>query len=83
MEKSDIWFGLVEVQPLKNNFDLQDASGAFVNVAYKATSKKHFVELIIETFKEYNFNVVEIEDIECYSHIEIDDKEESEKIESV
>ena len=79
MENKTFWYGLIDVEPLENNHDLDGASGAFVNVIYKADSEADFVTTVKESFDEYNFAVVEIEDIECYPHFEINDEEGSEK----
>ena len=57
----DIWFALVEIRALKGNDSLEGALGAFVNVAYKATSVNDLIERIKLSFKENNFEVYEID----------------------
>lgn len=61
---SNIWFGLIEVKAVNGNSDLQGASGAFVNVAYKAIDENDFVKKVHETFNEYDFEIAVIEDVE-------------------
>lgn len=80
MKEDNVWLALVEVETINNNIDLGDASGAFVNVAYRASSKEEFISSIVNSFNEYDFNVLEIDDIESYDQIQVDNPENSEKI---
>jgi len=65
MSLSDnIWFGLVEVKPLKDDTIIESAEGAFVNVAYRAIDKDDFIERAKKTFLENYFEAVNFEDIE-------------------
>lgn len=83
MEGKNIWLAIVEVEPISGNKVLEGAKGAFVNVAYVSESKKSFFKEVDKTFGEYDFKVLEVDDIECYPNIDIYDYETAEKIELV
>lgn len=80
METEHIWFGLAHIQAINSNKQLDDAAGAFVNVMYKATSQEEFIKLVEHTFKERDFDVIEIEDIERADNLTIDNPENAEKL---
>lgn len=58
-----IWYALVEVEAIDNNKTLDGAKGAYVNVAYRASSKKELIESIEETFKNRDFRILGVEGI--------------------
>jgi len=64
MEKN-IWHAIVQVRAINDNNDLKGAKGAYVNVAYKASSKKEFIKTLKESFTKYDFEVLEIDDVEA------------------
>lgn len=78
--KENIWFALVHVEPGNDNQDLGKAKGAFVNVAYVAPSKEQFMEIISTSFSEFNFKVLEIDDVERASEMTLDNADNAEKL---
>ncbi len=78
--KTNIWFALIQVEPVNNNRDLGKAKGAFVNVAYKAESKDAFVQKVSDSFKEYDFTVLGFDEIERLPEVTIENIDDSEKI---
>lgn len=76
----DIWFGLVGIKALKGNNILEGVLGAYTNVACRATSKEDFISKINHWFKEKDFEVFEIDDIEHIDNLTIGDPESSEKL---
>ena len=76
----NIWFALVRVEPVNGNTDLGNAIGAFVNVAYRAHSKKNFLDIVKESFTFYNFKVIDIEDVERGDKLSIVNPESAEKL---
>jgi len=81
MKIMNIWFALVEIKPIGNNTILNSAYGAFVNVAYKALSIEEFEFSVKATFKESDFQVIEIDEIESKMNLEIDNPDNAEKLE--
>ena len=84
MNKKDamnIWFAIVQIKPLKNNKRLKGADGAYVNVAYAAESQDDFIDKINLSFKENDFKVIEIDEIENKDTVSIDNPENAEKLE--
>lgn len=78
--KKDVWLAIIEVEPINDNMDLGEAKGAFVNVAYKASSKKAFIKAVKESFAEYDFKVLEIDEVERGDQITIDNPDNAEKL---
>lgn len=78
--KMDIWFALVQVEPINDNKDLGEAKGAYINVAYKAVSKDEFVKIVLNSFKEYNFNFLDFDEVEKAPELVIENIDDSEKI---
>ncbi len=76
----DIWMALVQVEPINDNRDLGEAKGAYVNVAYRATSKNQFVKALEESFTKYDFKVLEIDDVERADSLTIDNPDNAEKL---
>jgi hypothetical protein len=77
--KKDVWLAIIEVAPINNNTDLGEAKGAFVNVAYKATSKVEFIKMVQESFNEFDFKVLQIDEVERGDQLTIDNPENAEK----
>lgn len=75
-----VWFALVEIKPLNNNTILKDVSGAFLNVAYKASTKDEFIIQIENSFKKNDFMVCEIDEIETFENMEIHNPDNAEKL---
>lgn len=75
--KRKIWYALVQVEATRNNKALEDAKGAFVNVAYRASSKTELLEVIENTFQDHDFRIVGVDDI---SVLTIDNADNPEKI---
>lgn len=81
MTNNNIWFGLVEIEPIGENTIIEKGLKAFVNVAYKANSKKDFLEKIRCSFFENDYRVIDVDDIEEGTVISIKNIGEAEKIE--
>ena len=79
MEKN-IWFGLIRVEAVNGNTDLGDAVGAYVNVAYLAKNKEDFLNTVEESFRTFDFKVLEIEDIERGDNLFLENPETAEKL---
>ena len=77
----NIWFALVEIRASKDNNALEGAFGAFVNVAYRAVSIEDLLSKIKLSFKENDFEVYKVNDIESKESIAIDNVENAEKLE--
>jgi hypothetical protein len=58
------WIGLAHVRPLPGNDLLEGAIGAFVTVVALARSEDDFVSQASYKLQSYEFEIVEIEDIE-------------------
>ncbi|WP_062053194.1 hypothetical protein [Aquimarina longa] len=80
-EEINNWLALVQVKPANDNDTLNGALGAFVNVAYRAWDINNLEDLISSTFKEQDYEVLNIEDIETENDLNIDNSEEAEKLE--
>ena len=78
-----IWLGIVEVKAINNNEDLGGAAGAFVNVAYIASSHNDFIQNVNESFQANDFEVIEIEEIENEENLSIDNPDNAEKLELI
>lgn len=81
MKKVQVWFAIIEVKAINENLSLDEAVGAYVNVAYLAYNENDFIERIQKTFSEKDFTVVEIDDIENQANLSIDNPDEAEKLE--
>ncbi len=57
------WIGLCEVRPLPGNDSLEGAIGAFVNVVALGESEEDFKRCVLSTMKEYDFEVIAMNDI--------------------
>jgi hypothetical protein len=60
----NIWFGLVKVEAINGNKDLDGAKGAYVSVAYVVENEIDFVNRVNETFASHDFKVNGIEEIQ-------------------
>ncbi|MEP0262312.1 hypothetical protein [Dokdonia sp.] len=78
-----IWLGIIEIKPKNLNTVLEDSLGAFVNVAYKAYSKDHFLSKVKDTFFENDFEVLDVDDIGTIYNTAIDNETEAEKLELI
>ena len=76
----NIWFALVRVEPVNGNSDLGNAIGAYVNVAYRAQNRNDFLVILKESFTSYDFNVLEVEEIEGVNELSIVNPESAEKL---
>lgn len=74
------WFAIVRVTPVNGNTDLGGAIGAHVNVAYRAYDSEDFLEMVEESFKSYDFDVIEVDDIERGDDLTIVNSDNSEKL---
>lgn len=59
----NVWFALVNVEPLSGNEFLPIYEGAYVNVAALANDKENFLTIIANQFDYYKFKVIKIEDV--------------------
>ena len=78
--RKNIWFALVEVTAENGNTDLGDAIGAFVNVAYRAFNKENFLSVVVESFKSFDFKVIEVNSIERGDNLLITNPDNAEKL---
>lgn len=60
----NIWIGLAHVKPNSGNTSLQDAIGAFVPSLALANNAEDFADKVTSLLEEYDFEVLELEDIE-------------------
>jgi hypothetical protein len=60
----EAWIGLAHVRPLPGNDLLEGAMGAFVTVVALAYSQDDFLSQARSKLQSYEFEIVEIEDIE-------------------
>jgi len=60
------WIGLAHVYPLPGNTALGGSNRAYVGVVGLASNADIFVRLVIEKCHEYDFEVIEVEDIEVF-----------------
>jgi hypothetical protein len=74
------WCALVRVTAVNGNTDLGDATGAYVNVAYQALGEEDFVTIVEQSFKSFDFKVIEIEYIERGDDLFIANPDDSEKL---
>lgn len=58
------WIGLAQVKPRPGNEMLGIATGAFVPVLALARTQDDFVNKVVAKLESYDFDVVEIDDIE-------------------
>lgn len=63
MKRTDIWIGLVEVQPQPGNDALRGAKGAFVNVVALAPTEQEYRALVDATMAEYGFSIIKYSDV--------------------
>jgi len=54
---------LVAIEVTRNNKALDGAKGAYVNVAYRASSKKELLGSIEKTFNDRDFRILSVGDI--------------------
>jgi len=67
----DIWFGLAQVEPQNNKYEILDgAKGAYVNVLALASSKDEYVKIITKTLKDYEFIVISVEEVDLISYLQ-------------
>jgi hypothetical protein len=67
----EAWIGLAHVKPRRGNEILGTSSGAVVPVLALARDQADFVSKVIEKLESYDFDVVEIDDMEsCSSRFE-------------
>ncbi|MGZ3756024.1 MAG: hypothetical protein ACXVAY_20030 [Mucilaginibacter sp.] len=78
--RKNIWFALVEVTAENGNTDLGDAMGAFVNVAYQAFNKEDFLTIVEESFKSFDFKVIQVKTIERGDNLLITNPDNAEKL---
>ncbi len=83
INKNNIWFALVNVEVINGNNDLDDSEGAYVNVACVAENEKTFTSKVLEHFTKYDFQVLEIENIERFSIMNIRNHKTSEKLDLI
>jgi hypothetical protein len=76
----NVWFGLVTLEPINGNADLGNAIGAVVNVAYRAFDIDDFLIVVAQSFKSFDFKVIEIEDIENEDNLFIKNPDNAEKL---
>ena len=57
MKNTDVWIGLVEVQPQPGNDALGEAKGAFVNVVALAFTDRDYKALVEVTMADYGFSI--------------------------
>jgi hypothetical protein len=62
----EAWIGLAHVRPQRGNDVLQGAMGAFVAVVALANSEDEFVNQVVKKLNSYDFDVIEIKDIELF-----------------
>lgn len=58
------WIGLVHVRPRPENHLLSGAIGAFVPAVASAEDEDEFVSKVVDLLHEYQFDVLEVKDIE-------------------
>jgi len=63
MKRTDVWIGLVEVQPQPGNDALKSAKGAFVNVVALAPTEREYKALVEATTAEYGFSIIKYTDV--------------------
>jgi hypothetical protein len=60
------WIGLAHVRPSLGNTALGNSAGAYVAAVGLADNADTFARLVSEKLHEYDFQVVEVEDIELF-----------------
>ncbi len=65
---------------MNDNTIIEDALGAYVNVAYTANAKNEFIEKVKNSFFENDYQVLEIDDIENIVDFKIDNPDNAEKV---
>ncbi|WP_338762280.1 hypothetical protein WAF17_17300 [Bernardetia sp. ABR2-2B] len=83
IDKNNIWFALVNVEVINGNNDLDDSEGAYVNIACIAENEKTFTSKVLEYFTKNDFQVLEIENIERFSIMNIRNRKTLEKLDLI
>ncbi|HEV2948420.1 MAG TPA: hypothetical protein VGX70_13665 [Gemmataceae bacterium] len=60
----EIWIGLAHVKPRPANDLLEGSRGAFVNSVGLAENEQDFASALIDVLDKYDFDVVEMKDVE-------------------
>jgi len=64
----NIWIGIAHVQPKPDNHILDGAMGAYVVAVGRANDLNGFSQKLVELLESYGLYVLEIEDVEPFSH---------------
>ncbi len=67
----ELWVGLAHVKPRRGNNLIGDAPGAFVPSVGLAQNQEDFLVAVVNLLHKYEFDVVEIEDIEALRNREL------------
>ena len=65
--KTEVWIGLVGVEPIQGTDVLDGCMGAYTNVVALACDLQDYLRQVGEMFAEAGLRVVEVEDVEPFS----------------
>jgi hypothetical protein len=67
----EIWIGCAHVKPRPGNDLLDGSRGAFINSVGLAENEQDFASALIDVLDEYDFDVVEVKDIDTLRNREV------------